>query len=220
MFFRRVFPVVALLWLAAGPALGETATQPIEIEQGTVGTVGGSPIGVIAVNGPTGKGTARLSVDLYASNIPVEFTLRLHEGNWLPASDGMHRLEQVKQAAGARRGLVALSANPVDRSATGGSGVAYLAQDGFLRLNGPDTHGASDMVIKAWKADPKAPAVDVQWQPAQFAPEDTDPKTMQNAHLTTGKHLAIGQVTLVVSAIEPETAHHPAWIRFEIARAP
>jgi hypothetical protein len=61
-------------------------------------------------------------------------------------------------------------------------------------------------------------SVDVQWRPSQYAVQDPDPKDVQHAHLRVGSSLDVGGRALTVSAIEPQTADHPAWVRFEMAR--
>ncbi|WP_296437349.1 hypothetical protein [Rhizobium sp. 60-20] len=220
MHTRPYLAIAILLLMAPVPAWATTVAKPTVIDQGAVGSVGGSSIGVISVNGPADNGTATVTLDLYARGVPVEYTMRLRRGGWLPTSDGMHEVEAIVPPTGAERGRVAISAIAARQFPGNGAIMVYLTSDGTLRLNGPETHGAVDMRIKGWGTDPRVPAADVQWQPSQFAPEDTDTKTIRHAHLDVGKHLVIGRVTLVVSAIEKETTQHPAWIGFRVGAAP
>lgn len=185
------------------------------IYQGTVGMIGGTSVGVSSLTDH--PPTVDVSLDVYPTGIPAEFSMQLKKQDLLPAADGMHRVQSILPATGSQRGQVAISTDPAGKSPAPGHVMVYLTQGGFLRLNGPDTEGASDMKIASWGSDPKAPTADVQWQPSQYAPEDTDPSTIQRAHLTVGKHLKIGRVSLTVSAIEQKADDHPAWVRFEIS---
>jgi hypothetical protein len=203
-------------------------TGTISIAQGTVGIAGGSPIGVVSVyrrrpdstQASRAEHVVEVSLDHYGTGMPVEFTLPMREGNLIPASDGMHRIERVSLPAGATRGSVSISGNPVARAPAGESPAVYLARGGSLRLNGPETHHALDMEISAWNSTPgQQPTADVKWWPAQFALEDTDAETIRHARLAQGTQLTIDRLVLTVTSIEPQTAYHPAWIRFEVSHA-
>lgn len=190
--------------------------KAVTIDQGTVGMIGGTSVGVISVsNQPL---SVDVSLDVYPTGIPAEFTMQLGKRDLMPAADGMHRVENILPATGSQHGRVAISADPSGHSLAPGHVMVYLTHDGYLRLNGPETEGASDMQITSWGKDPLAPSVDVQWRPSRYAPEDTDPGTIKRAHLTIGKHVTVGRVSLTVSAIEQKADDHPAWVRFEISR--
>ncbi len=201
--------------------------EPVSIVQGTVGLVGGSSVGVVSVfrqpanalQASRAENVAEVSLDRYASDMPAEFTLPLREGNLIPLSDGLHRIERISEPFGATRGAVSIATNAVTRDPASGSVTVYLARGGRLRLNGPDTHHALDMDIDAWNATSPQPTADVRWRPAQFALEDTDARAIRRARLAPGAQLTIDGLVLTAIAIEPQTADHPAWIRFEVSRA-
>ncbi len=199
----------------------DAGAASITIHQGTVGGVGGSSIGVISVNGAPASGapadkSADLALDVYPRGIPAEFTMQVRKGDLIPAANGMYRMEDILPESDSARAHVVISTSPVGAAASHHI-MVYLTRDGHLRLNGPETHGASDMAITSWDTDGAAPSADVEWRPSQFAREDTDPSTIRRSHLTVGSHVTIGRVSLKVSAIEKAT-DHPAWIRFEIKR--
>ncbi len=227
--------LAATAWLALGVTAGQAASdtsmqtsramqtdhesqasaaRPIEIQAGSTAAIGGWTVGAIAVGD-----SARVAVGAYPSGVQAEFVLQLRKHELMPAGDGLHRVESVVPASGASRGHLSVAASPDAATAGKGQVEVYLAREGRVRVNGPDTHGASDLRITAWGADAASPSADVEWSPSQFAPEDTDPSTIQRAHLTPGSHLVIGRTALTVAAIEAQTADHPAWIRFEVSAA-
>jgi hypothetical protein len=199
--------------------------EQISIIQGTVGVAGGSSIGVVSVYRQPSDAThashpediVEVSIDRYASGLPVEFTLPLREGNLIPLSDGLHRIERISEPYGATRSAVAISATAVTRDPAAGSAIVYLARGGRLRLFGPDTHHALDMEINAWNDTRPQPTADVRWWPSQFALDETDTRSFWLAHLEAGTKLTIDKLVLTVAAIESQTTDHPAWIRFEVS---
>ncbi len=112
-----------------------------------------------------------------------------------------------------------LATTPGAAAASAAGRVAvYLAEGGSLRVNGPETRGASDLEVAQWTPDTRAPrAADVEWIPARYAREDLQPKDIRSAHLEPGSTLALGAATLTVAALEGQAVDHPAWVRFEIA---
>jgi hypothetical protein len=155
-------------------------------------------------------------VAAYPAGVPAEFSMQAVEHALVPVGDGLHQVLWILPGTEKEKGRVGVS--PVPRQQPGAAGLAavYVVADGWLRVNGPETHGASDIQVTAWNTDQSPASVEVQWRPSQFAVQDTDPKDIQHAHLTVGNSLNIGGQVLTVSAIEPQTADHPAWVRFEM----
>jgi hypothetical protein len=190
---------------------GASASGSVAITAGRTALVGGWRVGVSSV----ADKKAGLVVAAYPAGVPAEFSMQAVEHDLVPTGDGLHRVLFISAASGGKqKGQVSIASMP--NTQAGGAAV-YLVGDGWLRVNGPDTHGASD--IQATKWNPSPASVDVQWRPSQFAVQDTDPRDIQHAHLTVGSALDIGGSVLTVSAIEAQTADHPAWVRFEMVGA-
>lgn len=207
--------LLAALACAAAQAAAPNAGVD-DISQGTMDSVGGWVVGVESVpRASTSVARARLAVAAYASGVPAEFTLELAAHELVPLADGLHRLLAISPGDASHRGHITLALTPEVPNPSAGQAVLVLARDARLRLNGPDIHGASDMAVSRWAPD----QVDVQWRPSQYVPEDTDPADIKRATLHVGSRLQIGAVSLHVLAIEPESADHPQWVRFEASTA-
>jgi len=188
-----------------------SASGSVDITAGRTAMVGGWRVGVSSVAGKK----AGLVVAAYPAGVPAEFSMQAVEHDLVPAGDGLHRVLFISSGGGAKqKGQVGIASMP---NVQAGGTAVYLVGDGWLRVNGPDTHGASDIQVTNW--NPARASVEVQWRPSQFAVQDTDPKDIQHAHLTVGSALDIGGSVLTVSAIEGQTADHPAWVRFEMVGA-
>jgi hypothetical protein len=191
---------------------GAAAPGSVDITAGRTAMVGGWRVGVSSV----ADKKAGLVVAAYPAGVPAEFSMQAVEHDLVPTGDGLHRVLFISTGSGQQKGQVGLSSTPNTRS---GGAAVYLVGDGWLRVNGPDTHGASDLQVTTWNKGQSPASVDVQWRPSQFTVQDTDPKDIQHAHLTVGSALDIGGSVLTVSAIEGQTADHPAWVRFEMVGA-
>jgi len=197
------------------------APGTVEIIAGRVGTVGGWEVGVRSVedNGSTKK--VFLSTWTYSVGVPAEYSMQVPEHALVPLSDGLYQILWLVPDTETQKGRVGMASVPSQRqpSAPGHAAVYIVATDGWLRVNGPDIERASDIYVTAWNTDQSPVSVEVKWMPAEYAEKDTDPKNIQRAHLTVGSSLNIRGHALTVRAIEPQTAEHPAWVRFEMASA-
>ena len=208
------------------------APGAVEIVAGTVGTVGGWSVGVGGVQGTGSAKKVYLAVWHYSTGVPAEYSMSAGEHALVPLGDGLYQilwilpetettqkgLQSQRIAPGTPRGRVGIASVPSRWQASAPGHVAvYIVADGRLRVNGPDIDKASDIQVTAWNTEQSPASVEVKWMPSQYAEKDTNPKDIQHAHFTMGSSLNIRGHVLTVRAIEPQTAEHPAWVRFEMA---
>jgi hypothetical protein len=212
---------VAVASGAAAQARADMQSEPradaVDIVAGRTALVGRWEVGVTGVTGTGSLKKASLVVAAYPAGVPAEFSMHALEHYLVPLGDGLHRVLWISPGTGKQKGQVGISAVPIQQPGAPGPAGVYVVADGWLRVNGPATHGASDIQVTAWNKGQSPASVDVQWRPSQYAVQDTDPKDVQHAHLRVGSSLDVGGRALTVSAIEPQTADHPAWVRFEMA---
>jgi len=148
----------------------------------------------------------------YPAGVPAELMLQAVAHDLVPAGGGLHRVLSISPGDAREKGRIAIARMPSQPGPASDQIVLYLPRGATLRLNGPDPHGASDMQVSNWGTDQ---SVDVEWRPAQFAPQDTDPADIKRAHLQVGSRIEVGALSLKLSAIEPKGVDHPQWLRFE-----
>jgi len=193
------------------------ASGAVDILAGRTAMVGGWEVGVSGVADTGSVKKAFLVVAAYPAGVPAEFSMQAVEHALVPVGDGLHQVLWILPGTGQQKGQVGISPAPSQQPGAPGLAAVYVVADGWLRVNGPETHGASDIRVTAWNTGQSPASVEVQWSPSQYALQDTDPKDIQHAHLEVGSSLNVGGRVLTVSAIEPQTADHPAWVRFEMA---
>jgi hypothetical protein len=198
----------------------QQAATELEIQQGTVGQVGGSRVGLASVTttappvqGAMPGATATLTIVSDVGGTHVETTLSINERMTLPLADGFHRVEKLAPAGGSgSRGHIAI--------ATAASGAAvhatlFAAEGGRLRIGGPDVDDANDLRIVQISPDSHAPkTVNVEWLPAAYARADTPAAQIHQQSLKPGDRIQVGKLHLTVQSIEGRTQDHPCWIRF------
>jgi len=196
------------------------APDTVEIIAGRVGVVGSWSVGVGGVEGTGSAKKAYLAVWSDSAGVPAEFRVPVTERALVPLGDGLHQILWIVPDTDTQRGRVGIASVPSQRQpSVPGRVSVYIAAEGRLRVNGPDIEQASDIEVTAWNTAQSPASVEVKWMPAEYAEKDTDPKNIQRAHLTVGSSLNIRGHVLTVRAIEPQTAEHPAWVRFEMASA-
>ena len=194
------------------------ASHAVVILAGRTAMVGGWEVGVLNVAGTGSAKKASLVVAAYPAGVPAEFTMQAVEGALVPVGDSLHQILWILPGMGKEEARVAISSEPGQQQPSApGLAAVYIVADGWLRVNGPKTHGALDIQVTAWNTNQSPASVEVQWRPSQYAAQDTDPKDIQHAQLKVGSSLDVGGRVLTVNAIEPRTANHPAWVRFEMA---
>jgi len=195
----------------------EQSAGAVDILAGRTGIVGGWEVGVADAAGTGSIKKASLVVAAYPAGVPAEFSMQAVEHALVPVGDGLHQVLWILPGTGKQKGRVGISPVP-NQHQPGAPGLAavYIVADGWLRMNGPETRGASDIQVTAWNTSQSPASVEVQWRPSQYTVQDSDPKDIQHAHLRVGSSLDVGGRVLTVSAIEPQTANHPAWVRFEM----
>jgi hypothetical protein len=199
---------------------GAEMPSSVEIITGCVDTIGGWSVGVMGVTGTGSDKKAYLSVAAYASGVAAEFTMQAAEHTLIPVGDGLHQVLWISPGVPQQAGIGISSVPSRQQPSTPGLVSVYLVADGRLLVNGPQIDGASNIQVAAWYTNKLLASVDVKWMSAQYAEKDTDPKDIRHAHLTVGSRLDIDGQVLTVRAIEPQTAEHPAWVRFEMASPP
>lgn len=214
---------MATLPVQARHSMTDQQQQPasdLEIQQGTVGQVGGSRVGVTSVvaTPPPMQGAmpgASATVVIAGSMLgtPVETMLAVQERMLLPLADGMHRVEKLAPAAGTgSRGQIALATTA---NSSIEPGTLYVAEGGRLRIGGPEVDDATDLRIVQIVPDSHAPkTVSVEWLPAAYARADTPAAQIHQQSLKSGDEIVVGKLRLKVGAIEGQTQDHPCWIRF------
>jgi hypothetical protein len=198
----------------------QQAASEMEIQQGTVGQVGGSRVGLASVTttappvqGAMAGATATLTIVSEMSGIHIETTLTVDERMMLPLADGLHRVEKLAPAGGSSaRGHVAI-ATAANGAAT--HAMLFVAEGGRLRVGGPDVDDATDLRIVKVSPDSHAPnTVNVEWLPAAYARADTPAAQIHQQSLKVGDRIQVGKLHLTVQSIEGRTQDHPCWIRF------
>lgn len=160
---------------------------------------------------------AGVALSVAAPSCRLETTLDLGVGDWLPVADGMHMVKAIAPNEPNARGGVTFSAAAEQEAPAEPAGrvAAYLAEGQHLRVVGPDRDHSYDLTVTAWQPDAAAPKrVVVEWIPARYTREDTDPKDVHDARLEVGGALKIGACGLRVAAISGKADPHPAWVRF------
>jgi hypothetical protein len=203
----------------------QAATSEMEVQQGTVGQVGGSRVGVASlaatpppVQGAMPGAAATVVVTGEVAGMHVETTLAVHERMMLPLADGMHRVEKLApMGSGAVHGHVVI-ASVADAPIV--PGTLFVADGGRLRVGGPDVGHAVDLRITQASPDSHAPTtVKVEWLPAAYARADTPVTQIHQQSLQAGDRIQVGKLELTVKAIEGQTQDHPCWIRFSATPA-
>jgi hypothetical protein len=202
----------------------QTAPE-MDIQQGTVGQVGGSRVGLasLATTAPPIQGampgaTATLTIVGDTAGTHVETTLAVHERMVLPLADGMHRVEKLAPAgASDARGHVAIA---TAANGTIAPGTMFVAEGGRLRIGGPEVDSAIDLRIVQASPDSHAPkTATVEWLPAAYARADTPAAQIHQQSLQPGDQIQVGKLRLTVKAIEGRTQDHPCWIQFTASPA-
>lgn len=203
----------------------QAAAEEMDIQQGTVGQLGGSRVGVSSlvttappVQGAMSGATATVVIVGDVAGTHVETTLALQERMTLPLADGMHRIEKLAPAGeSSARGHVAI-ASVADANIA--PGTLFVAEGGRLRVGGPDVDSAVDLRLVQASPDAHSPtAVKVEWLPAAYARADTPAAQIHQQSLQAGDRIQIGKLQLTVKAIEGRTQDHPCWIRFAVTPA-
>jgi len=229
--FRLAAALFAITAIGASQASAQTGTNAqsephasaktpgtVEIDAGTVGTVGGWRTGVGGVDSAGAVTKVHLSVAAYSAGVAAEYSMQAVEHALAPFGDGLHKILWISPGTQTQRGRVGIAAAPLRLQPNApGRAAVYIVAGGWLRVNGPETSEASDIHVTTWNTDQLPASVEVKWMSSQYAEKDTNPKNIERAHLTAGSSLNIRGHVLTVRAIEPQTAEHPAWVRFEMA---
>jgi hypothetical protein len=202
------------------PNPGAKALGTIEITAGCVGMVGDWEVGVGDVTDTGSVKKVALATWSDPAGVAAGYNMYVFEHALVPFGDGLRRILWIVPDTQKHRGRVGIS--PVLRqqppSVPGHVSVYIVADDGWLRVNGPDIEKATDIRVTAWNTGQSPASVEVQWLSAEYAVQDTNPKNIHYTHLKVGSSLNIDGQVLTVRAIEPKTAEHPAWVRFEMAK--
>jgi hypothetical protein len=198
----------------------QSEQSTVEVIAGHLAVVGGWKVGVESVTDTGSVKKVSLSVAAYPAGVPAEYSMQALEHALVPFGDGLHKILWIVPGTQTQKGRVGISSVPSHQQPSVPGRVAvYIVANGWLRVNGPETHGATDIYVTAWNTGQSPASVEVKWMPSQYAEKDTNPENIQRAHLKVGSSLNIGAQVLTVRAIEPQTVEHPAWVRFEMVKA-